>query len=122
MSKHTEYDPKFCDLLPTLFENGASITKVCVKLDIHRDTYYEWKKRYPDFADAAKQGELQSQVYWEEMGQDGIFGGIDKFAGSSWQFVMKNRFRDSYQADNQPKSIGDTFLEQLLNTHEIKPK
>lgn len=109
------YKPEYCEQLPAMFADGASVTKVCVALGICRDTYYEWKKVHPEFASAAKLGEQRSQIWWEDKGKGGVFGEIDKFAGSSWQFVMKNRFKECYQPDNtNEKPVNETLLEKLL--------
>ena len=113
MGTPNKYHPDLCDKLPELFSEGNTIVGVCVELGISRDCYYEWKKVHPEFAEAAKQGELASQYWWEKNGRDGIFGGVDKFAGSSWQFVMKNRFREDYR-DEQAVQTNNTLIEKLL--------
>ena len=108
------YTPELCDKIIEMFEDGSSITQVCArKLKVHRDTYYEWKNLHPEFKRAAETGEQVSQAHWEDIGKDGIVGDLEKFAGSSWQFVMKNRFRDSF-SDQQPTSVNDTLIEKLL--------
>lgn len=97
-----------------LFADGESITSVCCDLDITRQTYYNWRddSEHP-FSVIAKKGELLSQQFWERLGKHGIAGNIDKFGGSSWQFVMKNRFREHY-ADQQKEKEGNTAVEMLL--------
>ena len=98
-----------------LFADGESITSVCCDLGISRETYYNWKENpnHPFYA-TAKHGELSSQQYWERLGRSGIKGDLDKFAGSPWSFVMKNRFREHY-ADQQKEKEGNTAIEMLLN-------
>ncbi len=108
------YTPELCSQVAEMFADGSSITQVCArKLKVHRDTYYEWKKVHPEFRKAAETGEQISQAYWEDIGKDGIVGDLEKFAGSTWQFVMKNRFRDSF-SDQQPESVNNTLIEKLL--------
>jgi hypothetical protein len=109
-----KFEPWMIETAQTAFSEGESITSVCADLNISRETYYRWRddKSHP-FSAAAKQGERQSQKYWEGIGKDGIIGGLDKFAGSSWMFVMKNRFRDSY--NEQQKDEKNTAVEMLLN-------
>ena len=118
-----KFEPWMIDKALERFKEGESITSICCDLGIVRDTYYDWAKN-PDhpFYETAKKGEQLSQQYWEREGRKGIFGGIDKFAGSSWQFVLKNRFRESYQADNAHEKPTETLLEALLATHDLKPK
>ena len=107
------YSPDMCAKAYELFTVGASIVKVCVKLGIVKDTYYRWKKEHPEFGEMAEAGEQASQAYWEDKGEAGIDGEIDKFAGSSWQFVMKNRFRADYR-DEQAVQTNNTLIEKLL--------
>lgn len=108
-----KYNPLLCDKLPDLFSEGTTIVGVCVKLGISRECYYNWKKEHPEFAKAAEAGELASQHWWETIGKDGIVGNLDKFAGSSWQFVMKNRFRKDYR-DEESLQTNNTLIEKLL--------
>lgn len=110
-----KYEPWMNEAALDKFKDGKSITSVCCTLDISRETYYRWRddKDHP-FYPIAKKGECLSQQYWEDRGQEGVLGGIDKFAGSSWQFIMKNRFRDNY-SDAAPKDARDTLIEKLLD-------
>jgi hypothetical protein len=111
---NNKFQPWMIEKARELFAQGESVTSVCVDLDITRETYYQWRDNsdHP-FYDAARKGELSSQQYWERLGRSGVQGLIDKFGGSSWQFVMKNRFREHY-SDSQ-KDTGNTAVEMLLN-------
>ena len=99
-----------------LFKDGESITSVCCDLDITRETYYQWRqnKDHP-FYETAKKGEQLSQQYWERLGRQGIRGDLEKFAGSSWQFVLKNRFRDHY-ADEKKEAPAKTVTELWIES------
>lgn len=113
-----KYDPSMDEIALNAFKAGKSITSICCMLDISRETYYQWRddKEHP-FYKVAKKGEMLSQQFWEEIGLNGIVGELDKFAGSSWQFVMKNRFRNDY-ADQQAKDSRDTLIDKLLAKDE----
>lgn len=115
------YDDSMGNKAYDLFTHGASVTKVCVKLGIVRDTYYRWKKEHEEFGRAAAAGEEASQIYWEERGEQGIFGEIDKFSASPWIFVMKNRFRESY-TDEKKDSTNTSLVELLVNLTSDKNK
>lgn len=110
-----KFEPWMIEKAKALFADGESVTSVCVDLDITRQTYYNWKDD-PDhpFSATAKKGEALSQQFWERAGKHGTLGGIDKFAGSTWQFIMKNRFRDHY-SDQQKEKESNTAVEMLLN-------
>lgn len=110
-----KYDPSMDEIALNAFREGKSKVAICCLLDISRETYYAWRddKSHP-FSKIAKKGEMLSQQFWEEIGKKGVVGEVDKFAGSSWQFTMKNRFRDDY-SDAPPKDQKDTLIEKLLD-------
>lgn len=116
-----KYEPWMDEAALSAFEEGDSITAVCYKLDISRETYYRWKDdaSHP-FSRVAKRGEQASQLWWEGIGKDGITGCLDKFAGSTYQFVMKNRFREHYSDQQKPEN--NTAVEMLLNMLADKNK
>lgn len=98
-----------------LFKRGKSISYVCAELDISRETFYRWKDdKDHAFSPIARKGELLSQKHWEDIGECGITGELEKFSGSPWMFVMKNRFREHY-SDQQKEKEGNTAVEMLLN-------
>lgn len=111
-----KYTPCMDEVAINSFNQGRSITAVCCELGISRETYYRWKDDVDHpFSKVAKLGEMLSQSFLEEKGLAGTFGDLERFAGSTWQFIMKNRFRESYQADNnQDKTVNETLLEKLL--------
>lgn len=113
-----KYDPSMDEIALSGFREGKSIVGVCCALGISRETYYQWRddKEHP-FHRIAKQGEMLSQQFWEEIGLKGVVGQVDKFAGSSWQFTMKNRFRADY-SDQQAKDPRDTLIDKLLAKDE----
>jgi hypothetical protein len=110
-----KYEPWMDEVALEGFKAGKSITAICCTLDIARDTYYRWRddKDHP-FYQIAKKGEQISQAAWESIGMDGVVGNLEKFAGSTWQFTMKNRFREHY-SDAAPKDLRDTLIEKLLD-------
>lgn len=110
-----KFEPCMIDKALKLYEQGKSITAICYHLGISRETYYQWRadKDHP-LNETISKGEKASQAYWEQLGHEGISGEIPKFAGSSWQFVMKNRFRDDY-SDTAPQDHTNTLIEKLLD-------
>ncbi len=112
-----KYEPWMDAKALELFADGESITSVCCDLDIDRDTYYSWSKdKDHPFYKIARKGEKLSQQYWERLGRQGIRGDLEKFAGSSWQFVLKNRFREHYADDKKEspeKSLSDLLVEAV---------
>lgn len=87
----TKYTPALAKRLPDMFANGESVAEVCVELDIHKDTFYEWIKKYPAFSDAYKKGLQRSEAWWSKLGRAGSMGQV-KIQPATWIFNMKNRF------------------------------
>lgn len=68
-----EYDPNLVATLPDMFKEGQSITEVATELGIHRDTMYDWEKKYPEFSYALAYGRQLAQVWWEKQGREGLY-------------------------------------------------
>lgn len=65
----TKYDPAFCDDLLEHMRRGKTFESFAGKLDVCRDTLYEWMRRHPDFSDARKRGLPLLELHYLEMGQ-----------------------------------------------------
>jgi hypothetical protein len=115
MARPSTYKPEYCDTAAKVLAGGESLAAVCAELDITRTTLYEWREIYPDFDEACKRGLMKAQRDWEQLGRDGIMGNLEKFSASPWIFTMKNRFRDDYQEDKEPKTVNDSIVEKLLD-------
>jgi len=112
----SSYDPKFCETAVDVLSEGKSLAAVCVAIGVARSTLYEWRDKYPDFKKAIEMGLQHAQLRFEELGLKGMSGEIKNFAGSSWIFTMKNRFRDDYAEDKkEDKSPAESVLEQILS-------
>lgn len=101
----TKYNPAFCDIVTKMMSKGHSKLSVAGKLGISRDTLYEWCRKYPEFSDTIKVGEMMSIHYWEDIGIKATMGKVKGFRPSIWIFTMKARFG---WRDNSPvKNIED---------------
>lgn len=107
LGRPTIYEPELCETLPDMFMQGESITEVCVKLGISRDTFYRWMKLYPDFSDAVKIGLEKSEAWWEKLGRAGA-AGVTDINPPVWIFNMKNRFKWSDRSDVSVSGMLDT--------------
>lgn len=54
-----------CDQLIEMGKTGASQKMMFSAIGIGRSVAEEWKKKYPDFADALDMAVVHSQAYWE---------------------------------------------------------
>lgn len=116
---HPTWSEKYTDEMGKkaleLFADGDSICSICCDIGISRETYYRWRddKTHP-FSEIAKEGEQLTQAFWEKQGKKAIFGGVDKFAGSTYQFVMRNRFRNEY-SDSTTQNGQLSAVEKLVD-------
>lgn len=112
-----KYKPEFAEQLPQMFKNGEAVEEVIVKLGIRRSTFYEWAKKYPEFADAYEHGKELSQAWWLKVGRAGAIGqGEIQLQPTVWIFNMKNRlgWKDKSETDitTKGKSISNNFTIQ----------
>ena len=117
MGTYSTYKPEYEALAIEILSQGKSLAAVCAKIGVCRDTLYDWRDKYPGFAKALKTGLQQAQSVWEDIGTQGITGQHEKFAGTPWMFVMKNRFREDYADDKKEDkaSAAESVLEQILS-------
>ncbi len=113
----TKYNPAFCDLVIKLMRKGHSKLFVAGEIGISRDTLYEWCRKYPEFSDTIKVGEMKSYAYWEDLGMRGMMGKVKGFRPSLWIFTMKARFG---WRDNSPVKTIEDDLDKL--EHELEQK
>lgn len=111
------YSPDLVDKIAQMFADGSSITQVAArKLGVTRQTYYEWKEKYPEFRDQAELGEQLAQSYHEDKLDATSEGKIEGANGACRIFIMKSRFRESYhETTKDEKPVSETLLEKLLD-------
>lgn len=112
IGRPTKYDPKMCEDIIPIFEQGKGLASVAKHLGITRETLYDWRSKHPDFSLAVKKGLYLSQEWWEEQGREGLFTEYQgsKINSQLWFLNMKNRFNDDWR-DKQ--EIEQTNIEAL---------
>jgi len=82
------------DTLIALGKQGKGKVHMARALGCHRDTLYELDSRNKEFSDTLEEAMQECQIWWENVGQEGVFmGGKDNpFQSSLWSFNMANRF------------------------------
>jgi hypothetical protein len=114
--QESEYKPEYCEIAAKVFAQGKSKAAVCAKLDISRPTLYNWCAKYPEFDQAVNRGMQKAQEYWEDLGEQGIKGDIEKFGAAPWIFTMKNRFREDYAEDkSESNTVPEAIVMQLID-------
>ena len=111
----SKYKADYCQIAFDVLSAGKSKAHVCCKIGITRPTLYEWVAQHEEFADAVNMGLQHAQAHWEDIGEQGVKGDLEKFSATPWIFTMKNRFRDDYKEDKQEKTVSETIVEKLID-------
>lgn len=122
MPAPAKYKKEYAQIAGLILSKGDSIAAVCAEIEITRQTFYDWKKIHPEFADAVEIGLLKAQVVWETIGRGGIEGHYEKFGATPWIFTMKNRFREDYKEDKEDKKDDEKSVLEKILSGEIKIK
>jgi hypothetical protein len=93
------YKPEFCQRVIELGREGKSLVQIASALDCHKTTLLEWEKRFEDFSHAMARARMESQVWWENMGQSGLTA--DKFRDPLWAKQVSCRFPHDYREQSQ---------------------
>jgi hypothetical protein len=122
MGTPNKYKKEYAIKAEEILATGKSLAAVCAHFNIARSTLHEWRKNHQEFNLAIDQGLQKCQVFWEQIGLDGVTGSYEKFSAAPWIFTMKNRFREDYKEDKEEKKDDDKSVLEKLITGEIKIK
>jgi len=114
------YHPEICEFLPFLFVDGETVGEVCSELGIVRDTYYRWKKLYPEFKDATEFGIQHAESWWTKVGREAANGKKKYASPAHWIFTMKNRFNWQDKVEVTDKNEREDIESQL--DPDLSPK
>lgn len=96
---------------------GGSMIQAMIAIGISRDRFFHWvnpkhNSYIPEIREAYENGKALSQCWWERNAQVGIWGG-KQFNCSTFQFLMKNRFKADY-GDKAQVDINISGDEKML--------
>lgn len=119
----TKYDPLYCEALIEHMGKGLSYEAFAGSIQVSKKTLYSWEKEFPEFLNAKEIGIEKSRLWWELVGQDGLFTEYQGTAmnASVWVFNMKNRFQwrdrqpdEVAQISHNTLTVTDARLEELV--------
>jgi len=61
---NAETKDKIFETVITCMSKGYIVEEVCAEIGIHRDTFFEWVKNYPEFSDCYKKGKAAFISFW----------------------------------------------------------
>lgn len=84
------YKPKYAkQLLNGLRKDGKSIEEVCSIWGVSTDAYADWRKKYPKFEEAHRQGDRDKRAWWFQL-QRKVASGESPGNASVINFALKN--------------------------------
>ncbi len=91
---HDKYKPEYCQAIIDHMSQGYSLDSFASKVNVGRNTVYDWTQRIPEFKEAADIARAKCLEHWESVGKSGLWSDKDnKFNAAVWIFWMKARFR-----------------------------
>jgi len=120
----TKYKRAYAQKVYDSCKAGETLTmaSICCLLEIDKDTFYNWCKKYVDFSTSIKKGLVFRMEYMEKMGLSGIFQGKN-FNAVPWIFLMKNMFPNDYRDRQEIKHGADDDIKKVFNFKlDEKPK
>ncbi len=117
----TEYTPTKIAKFIEAFNNGYSITEACQYAGIHRDTYYGWLEKYPDFARKMEEAKLMVNRRAKEIIVKSIADGNTNDA--KWWLEHKDpdfKNKAVVEIDPTTKTLEDKIRE-FLDDPDIRP-
>jgi hypothetical protein len=110
----SKYNPKWIEILPSLFENGQSVVEVSTELQISVAAYYLYEKEHPEFLEASTRGKQISQSWWERQGRENLFD-ESSYDGETKDSTSK-RFNDRLWS----KNVSCRFRKDWTDKQEIE--
>lgn len=94
----TKYKAEFCETIIELGKAGKSVMQMAAGIGVTSQTVYEWAKEKPEFSDALTRARELQQCWWEEIGQNGLFGDEKgrQLNTALWSRSMAARFPKDY--------------------------
>jgi transposase len=104
----TDYLPEFCERVIEYGKAGKSVAWWAAELGVNKDTLYEWVKVHPEFSDAFNRGRLESQRWWEDLGQEYALSRKDgpTLNAGVYNRSMAARFPDDWREKSETTHLG----------------
>lgn len=106
------------DIIIDLGKKGKGPVHMARALGIARSTFYLLIDRDKEFSDTFEIAIQESQIWWEDTGQAGLFKGgkDDPFQSSLWCFMVSNKFGwSSKQEVNEQSSQTIKYERKIID-------
>lgn len=117
-----KYKTKFAtELKKGLRKDGKSEVECCLKWGVTRQSFWNWKKKYPKFAEAAEIGEMDAAAWWHKLNRD-VSAGTKKGNAGLIAFALKNiegiGWADKVEVNNHHDEQINVIRIEVLPTRE----
>jgi len=114
------YTPGHCDALIELMAAGSFNSWIAAEWKINEDTFYDWRKKHPEFEEAYKIGLPLRTVWWEKKGMEMMANGDNK--GFNFWIAFMNKHH-GWSKGNEGTGGNTTNVNiQQLNVLQSKSK
>lgn len=96
-----EFKPDMCDRMIEMGKQGASQKMMWSELGISKDVAENWKKKYPEFADALGVALVHSQAFWEREMLANV--GNKAFNSRIAEIALRGQFPQDYKETRDQK-------------------
>jgi hypothetical protein len=95
------FKPEMCDTLIEMGKTGASQKMMFSAIGITKGVAEDWKKKYPDFADALELAIVHSQAHWERE----LLANVGNKAYNSRlaEIALRGQFQSDYRETRENK-------------------
>lgn len=117
----TEYNPNMLTEMYELMRNGAFDCEIYSKWGIRKETFYYWKRTYPEFQEVHERGLGACEAWWITQMRERFLGGDDK--GFKYCIsIMNNKFnwsaKDGRNSD-MTVNINNVNVLPVKNTQQM---
>ena len=108
----TDYRAEMCERVIEAGKLGKSVAWMAAELEVSKDSLYEWAKVHPEFSDAFTRARLESQRWWEDMGQDNMIARPGETMNAAiWSRSMAARFPDDWRDKQEIEHKGGVTIQ-----------
>lgn len=93
----TDYTVDMCDKVIEWGRLGFSKTQMASKLEVSRDTVFQWEKAHVEFSDAMIVAMSHSEAWWENQAHNGITQPSKEFNTGLFGKIMSCRFPKTWR-------------------------
>ena len=97
----SKYEPKMCDTIIEMGNEGASKKRMWSQLGISSGTADNWCKKFPEFAEAVGIAMVHSQSYWETQ----LLANVENknFNSRLVEIALRGQFQQDYRETRETK-------------------